>query len=47
MTVDMSEGNENMDNDQHKRTYDLFITLFKYGTGVVLLILILMAFFLL
>ena len=47
MTVDMSEGNENMDYPQHQQTYDLFIGLVKYGTGTVVLILALMALFLL
>ena len=47
MTVDTSEGNENMDYAQHQRTYDFFIGLVKYGTIAVVIILILMAFFLL
>lgn len=47
MTVDMSGGNDNMDYGQHKKTYDLFIGLIKYGTAIVLIILALMAIFLL
>ncbi len=47
MTVDLSEGNENMDYAQHQRTYGFFIGLVKYGTIAVVIILILMAFFLL
>ena len=46
MSVDMSEGNENMDYAQHQQTYDLFTGLVKYGTGFVVLILIMMALFL-
>jgi hypothetical protein len=47
MSVDMSQGNENMDYAQHQRTYDLFTGLVKYGSISVIVILILMAFFLL
>lgn len=47
MTVDMSEGNENMDYAQHQRTYELFTSLVKYGTLGVVILLILMAIFLL
>ncbi len=47
MSVDLSEGNENMDYPQHQQTYDLFTGLVKYGTISVVLILILMAIFLL
>jgi aa3 type cytochrome c oxidase subunit IV len=46
MTVDMSDGNENMDYAQHQRTYELFTALVKYGTIGVVIILILMAIFL-
>jgi hypothetical protein len=47
MTVDMSDGNKNMDYPQHQQTYDLFIGLVKYGTASVVITLILMAIFLL
>jgi len=47
MTVDMSGGNDNMDYGQHKKSYDLFIVLVKYGTVIVLIVLALMWFFLL
>jgi hypothetical protein len=47
MSVDMSQGNENMDYAQHQRTYDLFIALVKYGSAVTIGILVLMAIFLL
>jgi hypothetical protein len=47
MSVDMSQGNENMDYAQHQRTYDLFTRLVKYGSVSVIVILILMAIFLL
>lgn len=47
MSVDLSDGNENMDYAQHKQTYDLFTGLVKYGTIAVAIILILMALFLL
>ncbi|WP_125461721.1 MULTISPECIES: aa3-type cytochrome c oxidase subunit IV [Rhodomicrobium] len=46
MTVDMSEGNENMDYAAHQRTYDLFTGLVKYGTIGVVLVLFLMWIFL-
>ncbi len=46
MTVDMSDGNKNMDYKQHQKTYDLFITLVKFGTLAVIIILGLMALFL-
>jgi hypothetical protein len=46
MTVDMSEGNENMDYPQHQRTFSLFIGLVKYGTLSIAILLILMALFL-
>lgn len=47
MSVDTSQGNENMDYAQHEQTYSLFIGLVKYGTISVIAILILMAIFLL
>lgn len=47
MSVDMSQGNENMDYAQHQRTYDLFVTLVKWGSISVIVTLILMAIFLL
>jgi hypothetical protein len=46
MTVDMSEGNENMDYAQHQQTFSLFIGLVKYGTLSIAILLILMALFL-
>jgi hypothetical protein len=46
MSVDMSQGNENMDYAQHQRTYELFTGLVKYGSISVIAILILMAIFL-
>ena len=46
MSVDMSQGNENMDYAQHQRTYELFTRLVKYGSAAVIVILILMAIFL-
>jgi hypothetical protein len=46
MTVDLSDGNKNMDYAQHQRTYGLFIGLVKYGTVAVVIILILMGIFL-
>jgi hypothetical protein len=46
MTVDTSQGNENMDYAQHQHTYDLFIGLVKYGSISVIVLLILMAVFL-
>lgn len=47
MSVDLSDGNENMDYAQHQQTYGLFTALVKYGTIAVAIILILMALFLL
>ena len=47
MSVDLSEGNENMDYPQHAQTYDLFIGLVKYGSMAVILIVMGMALFLL
>ena len=46
MSVDTSQGNENMDYAQHQRTYDLFIGLVKYGSLATIGILVLMAIFL-
>ncbi|MGF1620906.1 MAG: aa3-type cytochrome c oxidase subunit IV [Rhodomicrobiaceae bacterium] len=39
MSVDLSEGNENMDYPQHTQTYDLFIALVKWGSYAVIAIL--------
>lgn len=47
MTVDMSGSNENMNAEGHEDTYNTFISLIKFGTVGVILILILMAIFLL
>jgi aa3 type cytochrome c oxidase subunit IV len=47
MTVDMSNGNENMDYAEHQRTYELFTGLLKWGTVITIIIMILMAIFLL
>lgn len=46
MSVDTSQGNENMDYAQHQRTYNLFIGLVKWGTISVVVILLLMWMFL-
>jgi hypothetical protein len=46
MTVDVSEGNKNMDYAQHQQTYDMFIGLLKYSSLSVIIILALMAIFL-
>jgi Bacterial aa3 type cytochrome c oxidase subunit IV len=46
MSVDMSQGNKNMDYAQHERTYALFTGLVKYGSLMVIAILALMAIFL-
>ncbi len=46
MSIDMSDGNPNMDYEMHENTYKFFIKLVKYGTATVALILILMAIFL-
>ncbi len=46
MSVDTSQGNENMDYAAHEQTYHLFIALVKYGAATVAIILIGMAFFL-
>lgn len=47
MSVDTSQGNENMDYAAHEATYHLFISLVKYGSAAVIVILIGMALFLL
>lgn len=47
MSVDLSDGNENMDYPQHMQTYNLFTGLVKYGSLAVIAILIGMALFLL
>jgi hypothetical protein len=41
------DGTAPMDYAEHERTYDLFITLTKWGSLSVIVILVLMAFFLL
>lgn len=46
MTVDTSEGNENMDYAQHQQTYGLFVGLVKWGAISVALTLFLMWIFL-
>lgn len=46
MTVDTSEGNENMDYAQHQQTYGLFVGLVKWGSISVALTLFLMWIFL-
>ena len=46
MTVDTSDGNENMDYPAHQRTYDLFTGLVKWGTISVVVTLFLMWIFL-
>jgi Bacterial aa3 type cytochrome c oxidase subunit IV len=46
MSVDTSQGNQNMDYAAHQRSYNLFITLIKYAAGAVAVILIGMALFL-
>jgi hypothetical protein len=47
MSVDMSQGNENMDYAQHQRTYNLFVGLVKWASLTTIGVLILMAIFLL
>lgn len=47
MSVDMKDGNPNMDYELHQKSYSLFIKLVKIGTISVAAILILMAIFLL
>jgi Bacterial aa3 type cytochrome c oxidase subunit IV len=46
MSVDTKQGNPNMDYAAHEQSYNLFITLVKYGAGAVAVILIGMAIFL-
>jgi hypothetical protein len=46
MSVDMSQGNKNMDYAQHQQTYALFTGLVKYGSMAVIAVLVLMAIFL-
>jgi hypothetical protein len=45
--ADPEKQGNNMDYQEHERTYQLFITLTQWGTVIVALVLILMAFFLL
>ena len=47
MSVDTSQGNENMDYAAHEQTYHLFIKLVQYSVAAVAVILIGMAVFLL
>jgi Bacterial aa3 type cytochrome c oxidase subunit IV len=46
MSVDTSQGNKNMDYSAHAQSYNLFVSLIKYGTIGVVVILTLMAMFL-
>ncbi len=46
MSIDMSGGNPNMDYDSHKNTYAFFGKLVKYGSAVVILIVLGMYIFL-
>jgi hypothetical protein len=46
MSVDTSQGNENMDYAAHEQSYNLFIAIVQYGTAAVAIILIGMAVFL-
>jgi hypothetical protein len=46
MSVDTSQGNENMNYAQHEQTYNLFISLVKWSTVSCIVILIGMALFL-
>jgi len=43
---DPEKDGNNMDYQEHERTYKLFITLTQWGAGIVVLVLILMALFL-
>lgn len=45
MGVDLSGSCPDMDVAEHERTYNGFLSLVKYGTGVTLLSLILLYFF--
>jgi hypothetical protein len=47
MTVDTRNGNPAMDYRSHERTYAGFIAATKWGTAIVIAILVLMAIFLL
>jgi hypothetical protein len=47
MSVDIKQGNPNMDYAAHQQSYDLFTTLVTYAVAVVAVILIGMAIFLL
>ncbi len=47
MSVDLSDGNKNMDYPQHAQTYGLFIALVKWGSLAVIAILLGMWLFLL
>ncbi len=46
-TGDPENNNNQMDYQEHERTYKLFITLTQWGAAIVALVLILMAIFLL
>ena len=46
MSVDTSQGNENMDYAAHEQTYNLFISLVKWSAASIIVILIGMALFL-
>ncbi len=46
MSVNMGEGNPNMDYEAHKRTYAFFGKLVKYGLAAVVVILVSMLIFL-
>jgi hypothetical protein len=46
MSVDTSQGNKNMDYAAHQQSYDLFVTIIKYGTIACVVILVGMALFL-
>ena len=47
MSVDTSQGNENMDYPAHEQTYHAFIKLMQYGVAAIAVTLIGMAIFLL
>jgi Bacterial aa3 type cytochrome c oxidase subunit IV len=46
MSVDTSQGNKNMDYAAHQQSYNLFVTIIKYGAIACAVILIGMAVFL-
>ena len=46
MSVDTSQGNENMDYGAHEQSYHLFITLLQYSVATIVVILLGMAIFL-